>query len=94
MGEMAPLEAVARAIFFRGGEEDDEQWAVMKRQGERNRHYVLANEQARASLLALRPALRDLVDRVWQAAMEDQSVPDTAWADRMIDAALSEKGEG
>jgi len=33
--------------------------------------------------------LRHLVDIVWQTAKEDQSVPSTEWADRMIEKAKS-----
>ncbi|MEI9995156.1 MAG: hypothetical protein WDM91_11215 [Rhizomicrobium sp.] len=33
----------------------------------------------------LRPFLRELVDHVWNVANEDESVPATDWADRMID---------
>lgn len=30
------------------------------------------------------PALRDLVDRVWNEATESEQVPSTEWADRII----------
>ena len=36
-----------------------------------------------------RVLLRHLVDVVWGEANEDQSVPSTSWANRMIDHAIS-----
>jgi len=38
-----------------------------------------------------RTQLRHLVDVVWNEAHEDESVPDTEWADRMIDYAMGRR---
>lgn len=82
------VERVARAI-------DPNVWALMDDYpagegpeiiyGDRKRRSI---ETARAAIAAMRPDLRNLVDIVWQTALEDKSVPATWWADRMIDAAL------
>lgn len=61
-------------------------WDEMQAHDE-NRLEALSN--AEAVLEALRPALRRVVDVAWNEAFEDESVPATEWADRMIDAGLA-----
>lgn len=63
------------------------------------RHYPSFSDPKRCScglamghdiaITVYRAMLRHLVDVVWGEANEDQSVPSTPWADRMIDHAIS-----
>lgn len=92
MSEM--IERVAKALYE--CDSSNPTARLMLRRGSRTPWADLPESQrdfwryrTRAAIEAMRPDLRRLVDHVWQEANEDQSVPSTDWADRMIDAALN-----
>lgn len=76
----APNQATSGGMFYEGLFEGE-----TERQRDRRLKWMKTMRPASAPVAFYRQSLRDLVDVVWKEATESTAVPDTAWADRLID---------